>query len=104
MNIEDNLSDKLHQELTRSFIDKKISILSKGLKQDLVLKTEVSEENKVDHNKYITEFNKIKPYIDIIKKLCNSINDQLYETSAYSNVQFDRNNPYIDIFWIEKKI
>ena len=46
-NIEDNLSDKLHQELTRSFIDKKISILSKGLKQDLVLKTEVSEENKV---------------------------------------------------------
>ena len=46
-NIEDNLSDKLHQELTRSFIDKKISILSKGLKQDLVLKTEISEENKV---------------------------------------------------------
>ncbi len=46
-NIEDNLSDKLHQELTRSFIDKKISILSKGLKQDLVLKTEVSKENKV---------------------------------------------------------
>ncbi len=46
-NIEDNLSDKLHQELTRSFIDKKISILSKGLKQDIVLKTEVSEENKV---------------------------------------------------------
>ena len=41
------MSDKLHQELTRSFIDKKISILSKGLKQDLVLKTEVSEENKV---------------------------------------------------------
>ena len=34
-NIEDNLSDKLHEELTRSFIDKKISILSRGLKQDL---------------------------------------------------------------------
>ena len=32
--IEDKLSDKLHQELTRSFIDKKISILSRGLKQD----------------------------------------------------------------------
>ena len=28
-NIEDKLSDKLHDELTKSFIDKKISILSK---------------------------------------------------------------------------
>ena len=37
-NIEDKLSDKLHDELTRSFIDKKISILSRGLKQDLILK------------------------------------------------------------------
>jgi len=45
--IEDNLSDRLHEELTKSFIDKKISILSRGLKQDVVLKTEVSEDNKV---------------------------------------------------------
>ena len=35
--IEDKLSDKLHDELTKSFIDKKISILSRSLKQDLVL-------------------------------------------------------------------
>jgi len=34
-NIEDNLSDKLHQELTKSFIDKRISVLSRGLKQDI---------------------------------------------------------------------
>ena len=40
--IEDDLSDKLHEELTRSFIDKKISILSRGLKQDAVFKTEIS--------------------------------------------------------------
>ncbi len=45
--IEDNLSDKLHEELTRSFIDKKISILSRGLKQDAVLKTEISKDDKV---------------------------------------------------------
>ena len=32
-NIEDKLSDKLHDELTKSFIDKKISILSRSLKQ-----------------------------------------------------------------------
>ena len=36
--IEDKLSDKLHDELTKSFIDKKISILSRSLKQDLVLR------------------------------------------------------------------
>ena len=46
-NIEDKLSDKLHDELTRSFIDKKISILSRSLKQDLVLNTEINEENKI---------------------------------------------------------
>ena len=45
--IEDKLSDKLHDELTRSFIDKKISILSRSLKQDLVLNTEINKENKI---------------------------------------------------------
>ncbi len=45
--IEDKLSDKLHAELTKSFIDKKISILSRSLKQDLVLNTEINNENKI---------------------------------------------------------
>jgi len=45
--IEDKLSDKLHEELTRSFIDKKISILSRSLKQDLILNTEINDENKI---------------------------------------------------------
>ncbi len=45
--IEDKLSDKLHEELTKSFIDKKISILSRSLKQDLVLNTEINKENKL---------------------------------------------------------
>jgi len=46
-NIEDKLSDKLHDELTKSFIDKKISILSRNLKQDLVLNTKINDENKI---------------------------------------------------------
>ena len=46
-NIEDKLSDKLHDELTKSFIDKKISILSRSLKQDLILNSEINEENKM---------------------------------------------------------
>ena len=45
--IEDKLSDKLHDELTKSFIDKKISILSRSLKQDLILNTKINEENKI---------------------------------------------------------
>ena len=43
-NIEDKLSDKLHEELTRSFIDKKISLLSRSLKQDLILNTEINSK------------------------------------------------------------
>ncbi len=46
-NIEDKLSDKLHEELTRSFIDKKISLLSRSLKQDLILNTEINSENQI---------------------------------------------------------
>jgi len=45
--IEDKLSDKLHEELTKSFIDKRISILSRSLKQDIVLGTEIKNENEV---------------------------------------------------------
>ena len=46
-NMEDNLSDKLHQELTKSFIDKRISALSRSLKQDIILGTEIKNENEV---------------------------------------------------------
>ena len=49
--IEDSLSDKLHEELTRSFVDKKISVLSRELKQDIMLKTEI----KIDNKFYIDE-------------------------------------------------
>ena len=63
--IEDNLSDRLHEELTRSFIDKKISILSRGLKQDMVLNTEIDKENKVlIDGQYIGELKGLKFNID----------------------------------------
>ena len=45
--IEDKLSDKLHDELTKRFIDKKIRILSRSLKQDLVVNTAINDENKI---------------------------------------------------------
>ena len=63
--IEDNLSDRLHEELTRSFIDKKISILSRGLKQDMVLDTKINEDNKVlIDGQYIGELKGLKFNID----------------------------------------
>ena len=46
-NIEDSLSDKLHSELTKSFIDKRISVLSRGLKQDVNLKTNITDKDDV---------------------------------------------------------
>ena len=46
-NIEDKLSDKLHEELSRSFIDKRISILSRSLKQDIALSTKITDKSEV---------------------------------------------------------
>ena len=68
-NIEDNLSDRLHEELTKSFIDKKISILARGLKQDMLLETAVSEDNKVLIDKqYVGELKGLKFIIDFNSK------------------------------------
>ena len=64
-NIEDNLSDKLHEELTKSFIDKKISILSRGLKQDVMLQTDVSDDDKVlIDGQYIGELKGLKFHVE----------------------------------------
>ena len=68
-NIEDKLSDKLHQELTNSFIDKKISILSKGLKQDLVLETKIDESDKILINdQFVGELKGLKFIIALTSK------------------------------------
>ena len=68
-NIEDTLSDRLHEELTKSFIDKKISILARGLKQDVSLETEVNEEHKVLIDKqYVGELKGLKFIIDFTSK------------------------------------
>ena len=67
--IEDKLSDKLHKELTNSFIDKKVSILSRSLKQDLVLDTKIDENDKILINKqYIGELKGLKFIIALTSK------------------------------------
>ena len=67
--IEDKLSDKLHEELTKSFIDKKISILSRSLKQDLILNTEINEENKIHiDGQRVGELKGLKFIIEVTSK------------------------------------
>jgi ATP-dependent RNA helicase SUPV3L1/SUV3 len=64
--IEDKLSDKLHEELTKSFIDKRISILSRSLKQDIVLGTEIKNENEVIiDGQYIGRLNGMRLELDL---------------------------------------
>tara|TARA_B100000686_G_scaffold331270_1_gene394584 strand:+ start:1917 stop:4406 length:2490 start_codon:yes stop_codon:yes gene_type:complete len=64
--IEDKLSDILHQELTKSFVDKRISVLSRSLKQDITLATEIRNENQVIiDNQYIGRLNGLKLDLDL---------------------------------------
>ena len=64
--IEDKLSDKLHEELTKSFVDKRISILSRSLKQDIILGTEIKNENEVIiDNQYMGQLKGLKLELDL---------------------------------------
>ncbi len=65
-NLEDKLSDRLHDELTKTFIDKRASVLAKGLKQDIELKTEILEKEKVLINgQYIGMLKGLKLQLDL---------------------------------------
>ena len=65
-NLEDKLSDRLHEELTKSFIDKRASVLAKGLKQDITFKTEILENGKVLINsQFIGQLNGLKLELDL---------------------------------------
>ncbi len=64
--LEDKLSDRLHDELTKTFIDKRASVLAKGLKQDIELKTEILEKEKVLINgQYIGILKGLKMQLDL---------------------------------------
>ena len=64
-NLEDKLSDRLHEELTRTFIDKRASVLAKGLKQDILFETKIINEEKVMINQqYIGHLKGLKLDLD----------------------------------------
>jgi len=64
--IEDKLSDKLHEELTKSFVDKRISVLSRNLNQNIMLTTEIKNENEVViDGQYIGKLKGLKLELDL---------------------------------------
>ena len=65
-NLEDKLSDRLHDELTKTFIDKRASVLARGLRQNIELKTEIIQKEKVLINEqYIGNLKGLKLYLDL---------------------------------------
>ena len=63
--LEDKLSDRLHEELTKSFIDKRASVLAKGLKQDIIFETKILDNQKVMiNNQFIGNLKGLKLELD----------------------------------------
>jgi len=117
-NIEDKLSDKLHEELTRSFVDKRISVLSRSLKQDIMLSTEIKNENEVIiDGQYIGRLNGIRLELDLksgslktdIKSLKKAARQAIAPELARrskkimesEDLRFDENHK---IYWMENPI
>ncbi len=66
--LEDQLSDRLHEELTKTFIDKRASILARGLKQNMEFDTKILENNDVIiDNQFIGKINGLKLELDLKK-------------------------------------
>jgi len=66
--LEDKLSDRLHEELTKTFIDKRASILARGLKQDMEFNTKILENNDVMvDDQFIGKINGLKLKLDLKK-------------------------------------
>jgi len=66
--LEDKLSDRLHEELTKTFIDKRASVLARGLKQDMEFDTKILENNDVIiDNQFIGKINGLKLELDLKK-------------------------------------
>ena len=66
--LEDKLSDRLHEELTKTFIDKRASVLARGLKQDMEFNTKILENNNIMiDDQFIGKINGLKLELDLKK-------------------------------------
>ena len=67
--LEDKLSDRLHEELTKTFIDKRASVLARGLKQDMEFNMKVLKNNEVIiDDQFIGKINGLKLELDLKKE------------------------------------
>ncbi len=65
-NLEDKLSERLHEELTKSFIDKRASVLARGLKQDISFDTKIlNNERVMINNQFIGQLKGLKLELDL---------------------------------------
>lgn len=120
--IEDKLSAKLHEELSKSFIDRRISILSKHLKQDAKLETKISEKDEVIIDKqFIGTIKGLKLNLDfsstalqtdiksikkaarqgVVEELKKRINNIIKENIETANLELKED---FKIFWKENPI
>ena len=66
--LEDKLSERLHEELTKTFIDKRASVLARGLKQDMEFETKILENNDVIiDEQFIGKIIGLKLHLDLKK-------------------------------------
>ena len=63
--IEDKLSDRLHEELTKTFIDKRASVLARGLKQDLMFDTKITDNSIEIDGQFIGKLKGLKLELDL---------------------------------------
>ena len=83
--LEDRLSDRLHEELTKTFIDKRASVLARGLKQDMEFKTKILENNDVlIDEQFIGKINGLK-LSTRFKKRCLRDRYQVIKKSSKTN-------------------
>ncbi|MBD1145416.1 helicase [Pelagibacterales bacterium SAG-MED34] len=65
-NLEDKLSDRLHEELTKTFVDKRASVLARGLKQDITFETVIINDEEVMINEqFIGRLKGLKLELDL---------------------------------------
>ena len=83
--LEDRLSDRLHEELTKTFIDKRASVLARGLKQDMEFKTEILQNNDVIIDESIYWKNKWSKIGIRFKKRCLRNRYQIFKKSCKTN-------------------
>ena len=66
--LEDKLSERLHEELTKTFIDKRASVLARGLKQDMEFDTKILHDHKVMiDDQFIGKINGLRLELDLKK-------------------------------------